>query len=72
MSTEKIIYSTEKLGLKEEVVPTANHFDLEIDHFNESINQDKNVKLNGEDAIWNSKTLEAIQKSIIDNKWVTL
>jgi D-xylose 1-dehydrogenase (NADP+, D-xylono-1,5-lactone-forming) len=68
----KIIYSTEKSGLKEEVVPTANHFNLEIDHFNSAIIQDKKLKLNGTDALWNSKTLEAIQKSILTNEWVTL
>jgi len=71
-SPAKIIYSTEKLGLKEEVVPTANHFDLEIDHFNSAIIQDGNLKLSGEDALWNSKTLEAIQKSILTDEWVTL
>ena len=68
----KIIYSTEKSGFKEEVVPTANHFDLEIDHFNAAIIQDRNLKLSSEDAIWNSKTLEAIQKSILTKEWVTL
>tara|TARA_B110000037_G_C17111676_1_gene502110 strand:+ start:1624 stop:2640 length:1017 start_codon:yes stop_codon:yes gene_type:complete len=68
----KIIYSTEKSGLKEETVPTANHFDLEIEHFNSAIIQDKKLKLSGTDAIWNSKTLEAIQKSILTNEWVTL
>ena len=68
----KIIFSTEKSGLKEEVVPTANHFDLEIEHFNSAILQDKKLKLSGTDAIWNSKTLEAIQKSILTNEWVTL
>ena len=71
-SPAKIIYSTEKSGLKEEVVPTANHFDLEIDHFNSAIIQDGNLKLSGKDALWNSKTLEAIQKSILTNEWVTL
>ena len=71
-SPAKIIYSTEKSGLKEEVVPTANHFDLEIDHFNSAIIQDGNLKLSGEDALWNSKTLEAIQKSILTDEWVTL
>ena len=71
-SPAKIIYSTEKSGLKEEVVPTANHFDLEIDHFNSAIIQDGNLKLSGKDALWNSKTLEAIQKSILTDEWVTL
>jgi len=68
----KIIYATEKSGLKEEIVPTANHFDLEIEHFNSAIIQDKKLKLSGSDAIWNSKTLEAIQKSILTSEWVTL
>jgi len=67
-----IIYTTEKSGLKQEVVPTANHFNLEIDHFNRAIIEDRQVKLSGEDAIWNSKTLEAIQKSTLNNEWVTL
>jgi len=67
-----IIYATEKSGFKEEIVPTANHFDLEIEHFNSAIIQDKKLKLSGSDAIWNSKTLEAIQKSILTNEWVTL
>ena len=71
-SPAKIIYSTEKSGLKEEVVPTANHFDLEIDHFNSAIIQNRNLKLSGKDALWNSKTLESIQKSILTNEWVTL
>ena len=71
-SPAKIIYSTEKSGLKEEIVPTANHFDLEIDHFNSAIIQDGNLKLSGKDALWNSKTLEAIQKSILADEWVTL
>ena len=53
---------------KEEIVPTANHFDLEIDHFNSAILQDTHVKLKPEDALWNAKTLEAIQKSISISK----
>ena len=68
----KIIYSTEKSGLKEEVVPTANHFDLEIKHFNDVILKHLNPKLSSEDAIWNSKTLEAIQESILTGKWISL
>ena len=43
----KIIYATEKSGFKEEIVPTANHFDLEIEHFNSAIIQDKKLKLSG-------------------------
>ena len=68
----KIMYTTEKSGFKEEVVPTANHFDLEIDHFNTAIIQESNLKLNTEDALWNAKTLEAIQISISTNDWITL
>ena len=68
----KIAYTTEKSGPKEEIVPTANHFDLEIEHFNNSILQDTHLKLKPEDAFWNAKTLEGIQKSILTNKWVTL
>jgi xylose dehydrogenase (NAD/NADP) len=68
----KIIYSTEKSGLKEEVVPTANHFDLEISHFNDVILKHLNPKLDSEDAIWNSKTLEAIQESIFTGKWTSI
>ena len=68
----KIIYMTEKSGLQEEIVPTANHFELEIKHFNDVILKHLNPKLNNEDAIWNSKTLEAIQKSILTGNWVFL
>ena len=71
-SPAKIIYSTEKSGITEEIVPTANHFNLEIDHFNSAIIRGESVKLKGEDAIWNAKTLEAIQKSILTNKWVNI
>ena len=68
----KIIYSTEKSGTKEETVPTANHFDLEIKHFNDAIIKHISPKLDNEDAIWNSKTLEGIQESILTGKWVSL
>ena len=68
----KIIYSTEKSGLTEEVVPAANHFDLEIKHFNNVILEHHNLKLDSEDAIWNSKTLEALQRSILTGEWITL
>ena len=68
----KIIYSTEKSGIQEEIVPTANHFELEIKHFNEVIQSSAECKLSTNDAIWNVKTLEGIQKSIKDNEWITL
>ena len=68
----KIIYSTEKSGIQEEIVPTANHFELEIKHFNEVIQSNIEFKLSANDAIWNVKTLEGIQKSIKNNEWITL
>ena len=68
----KIIYMTEKSGLQEEIVPTANHFELEVEHFNDVILKHLTPKLDNEDAIWNSKTLEAIQKSILSGNWVSL
>jgi len=68
----KILYSTDKSGLKEEIVPTTNHFDLEIKHFNNAILKHHSPKLDSEDAIWNSKTLEAIQESIHTENWVSL
>jgi len=66
----KIIYETEKSGIKEEVVPRANHFNLEIDHFNKVIINSIEQKLNENDALWNSKTIEAIQKSIKTGTWI--
>ena len=68
----KIIYTTEKSGTKEETVPTANHFELEINHFNDVIQKNIPLKLSNEDALWNAKTLEAIQKSIKTKMWVDL
>lgn len=68
----KIIYSTEESGLKEEEVLEANHFDLEIEHFNSTVIQDGDLKLSVEDALWNSKTLESIQKSVLTNEWIVL
>ena len=70
--TAKIIYTTEKKGLTEEIVPMANHFEREIQHFNEVIKRNINPKLDAEDAIWNAITLEGIQKSIEVNEWVKL
>tara|TARA_B110000014_G_C20080066_1_gene564262 strand:- start:300 stop:1304 length:1005 start_codon:yes stop_codon:yes gene_type:complete len=68
----KIVYSTEKSGVQEEIVPTANHFDLEIKHFNEVIQNNVECKLSNNDALWNVRTLEGIQKSIKNNEWVVL
>jgi len=70
--TAKIIYTTEKSGLTEEVVPKANHFEREIQHFNEVILKRAAPKLDEQDAVWNAKTLEGIQKSIETNAWVNL
>ena len=68
----KIIINTESGGLTEEVVPAANHFVLEINHFNKAIGLDKTSKLTNEDALWNVRTLECIQKSIQKDSWVNL
>ena len=68
----KIIYTTEGSGTKEEIVPSANHFILEIDHFNKVIQNKLEVKLNADDALWNVKTLSAIEESIQKNCWIDL
>ena len=68
----KIIINTESSGLTEEVVPAANHFVLEINHFNKAISSDIVPKLSNEDAFWNAKTLESIQQSIKEDGWVNL
>ena len=68
----KIILNTESSGLTEEVVPAANHFILEINHFNKIIKSDISPKLSKEDALWNVKTLEGIQESVQKDSWVTL
>jgi predicted dehydrogenase len=68
----KIIIDTESTGLTQEVVPAANHFILEINHFNKIISSDTRPKLSNEDAFWNVKTLESIQQSITEDSWVNL
>ena len=68
----KIILNTESSGFKEEVVPAANHFILEINHFNKAISSDITQKLSNEDALLNVKTLESIQESIEKDSWVSL
>ena len=68
----KIIINTESSGLAEEVVPAANHFILEINHFNKVISSGIAPKLSNEDAFWNAKILESIQQSIKEDSWVYL
>ncbi len=68
----KIIINTESGGLTEEVVPAANHFILEINHFNKAISSNTTQKLSNEDALWNVKTLECIQQSIKKDGWIHL
>ena len=68
----KIIINTESSGLTEEVVPAANHFILEVNHFNKIISSDMSPKLSKEDALWNVKTLESIEQSIQLQEWITL
>ena len=68
----KIIYSTEKSGSHEEIAPMASHFELEFKHFNECILKNTPPNLSSQDALWNVKTLEALQESIKINNWVNL
>ena len=68
----KITINTETNGLTEEIVPAADHFILEINHFNMVVKNNLSPKLTNNDSLWNSKTLEAIQKSILCDKWVNL
>ena len=68
----KIIINTEGTGLTEEVAPAANHFILEINHFNKAIVLNTPLKLSTKDALWNVKTLDCIQKSIKNDSWVSL
>jgi len=68
----KIIINTESSGLTEEVVPAANHFVLEINHFNKVVSSDIGLKLSNEDALWNARTLKSIEQSIKADGWVNL
>jgi D-xylose 1-dehydrogenase (NADP+, D-xylono-1,5-lactone-forming) len=68
----KIIINTESSGLTEEVVPAANHFILEINHFNKVIGSNLPQKLATEDTLWNVKTLISIQQSVQQDRWVNL
>ncbi len=68
----KIVINTERSGLTEEVVPAANHFTLEINHFNKVISKDIAPKLSSNDALWNVRTIESIQQSIKKDNWVNL
>jgi xylose dehydrogenase (NAD/NADP) len=68
----KIIMNTESSGLTEEVAPAANHFILEVNHFNKVISSDIPPKVSKEDALWNAKTLESIEKSIKTDSWINL
>ena len=68
----KVIYITEKSGFHEEVVPMASHFQLEFKHFNDCILKGNLPKLNDSDALWNSRTLEALEKSIKNNCFINL
>ena len=67
-----LLYSTEKTGYHEEIVPMANHFELEFKHFNECILKNTPPKLTPKDALWNVKTLQAIQQSLETNSWINL
>ncbi|MBM3359836.1 MAG: Gfo/Idh/MocA family oxidoreductase [Betaproteobacteria bacterium] len=64
--------TTDTDGAKNEHIKKANHFTLEIDHFNQCIINNTAPKLSLNDALWNTKTLEAIQSSIKTKTWVHL
>ena len=64
--------TTDTDGVKNEHIKKANHFTLEIDHFNQCIINNTAPKLSLDDALWNTKTLEAIQSSIKTKTWVHL
>ena len=68
----KIVYSTEKSGSHEEIIPIASHFELEFKHFNQCILKNMPPKLSSQDALWNVKTLEALQQSIEKNLWINI
>ena len=70
--TAKIVFSTEKSGAQEETVPKANHFELELKHFNEAIQKNLSPKVNVTDSLWNVRTLVALQESIKSGEWVNL
>ena len=64
--------TTDLDGLKNEHIKKANHFELEINHFNQCIINDSPPKLSLDDALWNTRVLEAIQTSIKSNAWIKL
>jgi predicted dehydrogenase len=64
--------TTDLDGLKNEHIKKANHFELEINHFNQCITNDAPPKLSLDDALWNTRVLEAIQTSIKSNAWIKL
>ena len=64
--------TTDLEGLKNEHIKKANHFELEINHFNQCIINDSPPKLSLDDALWNTRVLEAIQTSIKSNAWIKL
>jgi xylose dehydrogenase (NAD/NADP) len=68
----KVVYSTEKSGFHEEIVPMASHFELQFKRFNECILKNTPPKLSSLDSLCNVKTLEALQESIETNTWINL
>ena len=68
----QLTITTDADGLKNELIEKANHFTLEIDHFNQCIINNTSPKLSLDDALWNTKTLEAIQASIKTKTWINL
>ena len=66
----QLTITTDKAGSKNEHIEKANHFTLEIDHFNQCIINNIAPKLSLDDALWNTKVLEATQASIKTKAWI--
>ena len=66
----QLTITTDKDGSKNEHIEKANHFTLEIDHFNQCIINNTAPKLSLDDALWNTKVLEATQASIKTKAWI--
>ena len=66
----QLTITTDKDVSKNEHIEKANHFTLEIDHFNQCIINNTAPKLSLDDALWNTKVLEATQASIKTKAWI--
>ncbi len=67
-----ISWWTEAGQQKEEVLPTANHFNLEIEHFSHCVLYGKTPRLPMADARANCRAIEATLQSAAQGKTITL